>query len=157
MERDVASTKITRPLKQFRSHSSLSFSVAIVGDGDGIKGVSAVRGQAYKVSRKSRTQEVGTDYSSVLPLWDQSQRLGHELPLSLICEKHLGGGSENGQMQELIQILRSSNSYVDTLHELRYLCFHPFLLLTSLAFGLLYYCTWPRPPARETIHGQIRQ
>lgn len=30
---------------------------------------------------------------------------------------------------------------------MRYLCFHPCLLTTSLAFGVLDYYTWPQPPA----------
>lgn len=59
-------------------------------------------------------------------------------------------GSEKGQIEEVIHILRSSSSFVDTEHELRYLCFHPRLLLTSQAFGVLDYCTWPQPPAGET-------
>lgn len=55
-------------------------SLVLCGNGDGKKkGGSAVRGQAYRMSRKSRTQEVGTDYKSVLPLWDQSQKLRHGL------------------------------------------------------------------------------
>lgn len=74
--------KMTPPFKRLLT-LSLSFSVATVGDGKKIEG-SAVRGQAYRTSRKSRTQEVGTDYESVLPLWDQSQKLRRRLPLSLI-------------------------------------------------------------------------
>lgn len=39
----------------------------------------------------------------------------------------------------------------------RYLCFHPCLLLTSPAFGVLDYCTWPQPPARQAkIHFQYK-
>lgn len=44
-------------LQTFLLTLSLSFSVATVGDGDGGRG-SAVRGQAYRTSRKSRTQEM---------------------------------------------------------------------------------------------------
>lgn len=46
-------------------------------------------------------------------------------------------------------LLCSSVSYVDTNHEINYLCFHLCLLPTSLAFGVLDYCTWPQPPKGE--------
>lgn len=110
---------------------------------------SAVRGQAYKTSRKSRTWEVGTDYKSVPPLWDHSQKLLHRLPLSLIWGREQDLGSEKEQIQEVIHKLRTSYSFVSAEHEVRYLYFHACLLLISLAFAVLDCCTWPQPPVGE--------
>lgn len=39
--------------------------------------------------------------------------------------------------------------HINTEHDLKYLCSHPCLLLTSLAFGVLDCCIWPQPPDRN--------
>ena len=107
-----------------------------------------MRGQAYNTSRKSRTHEVGTDYKSALPLWDQSQKLQHWLPHYLLTGegKKQDVRLETWQIREATRASRVSDS---TVPECRYLCLHPCLLLTSLAFGVSDYCTWSQPPVKQ--------
>lgn len=115
---------------------------------------SAVRGQAYRMSRKVQdTRSSGT--SSLGP---KPKAVVRTSTISYLGGKKLGVGSEKGWKQGVIHIFKSIYSHVATEHKVIYLCFHPcLLLLTSLAFGVLHYCIWPQRPGRETIHSEIRQ
>lgn len=103
--------KMTPPFKHLCSHSvfhSLWQLWARVDKKQKTRS-SAVRGRAYRVSRMSRTQEVGTAHKSVHPLWDQSEKLRCRLPLSLIWEDRCAGSEKKDRF--LIQIFKSSHSY----------------------------------------------
>lgn len=94
--------------------------------------------------RSRNRLQVGT--SSLGP---QPKAAAQTSTISYLREREQDLGSEKEQIQEVIHKLRTSYSFVSAEHEVRYLYFHPCLLLISLAFAVLDCCTWPQPPVGE--------